>query len=175
MATFDSVRRVMKDIRVTLNSPAFTKELGTQGKDLLFKRVKSGKGLSDVVRLIPNSASLKKLSGKYINQRKRTGVPGKFGTPRKSNLTYTGQMLDSLILEFNSRGFTIIIPNTSRKEFPVPKSRRKKRRSALPTNAEVAQYVEDGGRPFFKFTKSEINILRKAIRDKIRKITRRVT
>ena len=162
MATFKSVSRVIRKVKTELLTRSFNRKLGNEAKEIVFKRVKLGFGVDNEDSRNPRRVRFRKLTPNYIRQRRRRGVQGSFGGPRKSNLTDTGQLLDSMIVRANRDGFTILIPDS-------------RRRGGRNTNAEVAIFVSDSGRPFFALTGAEVNILKKSITDRIRRLTRRVT
>lgn len=146
-------------------------------RDMLYRRVKSGYGVNtdDQPAASTSRQKLKPLSKSYRDFRsgkayffrgpegKIRRVPGRstrldnigaFFSPSRSNLTMTGEMLESLRFTVTSDGFKLIIPNT--------------RRSDGKTNAEVARYVAQNGRPFMAFHSGELLILRRQLTDIIR-------
>lgn len=131
------------------------KELGELARLILYRRVKSGYG----VNKIPTSkdekvdkAKLLQLSSPYIRYRERLKSRGfKFGdfgkpTSRLSNLTLTGQMLDSLKVSLSINGFVLEISGT---------------RSDGESNDNIATWVQEQGRPFFALTDPEVKIIEK--------------
>jgi phage gpG-like protein len=94
---------------------------------------------------------------------------GEFGKPEKSNLTLSGQMLDAIMMSATEDGFKLVIANT-------------RRRGSKLTNAQVADYVQNGGtytngngkvvripaRPFFALTAGEIRIITRELETIIR-------
>lgn len=71
---------------------------------------------------------------------------GEFGRPGKSNATFTGEMMKSLMLRSSEDGFEILIADNTRKDG-----------SGL-TNKKVSEYYSED-RPFFALTDGEIRIL----------------
>jgi hypothetical protein len=89
---------------------------------------------------------LKKLSREYIDHRKRTrSALSSETSPGKSNLTYSGQMLDSLYARRRRIGNWSI--------------NLKAQRDDGKTNLQVARYAAAGGRPFLFLSKSELSVL----------------
>jgi hypothetical protein len=86
-------------------------------------------------------------------------ILGPYGSPTKSNLTMTGELLESISFSFNKNGFKLFISDDERNDGKL-------------SNKAVADYVATD-RPFFAITKSELNILRREISTKIRDIIRR--
>lgn len=85
---------------------------------------------------------LKALSPKYIDYRKKNkAILYNQTTPRKSNLTFSGQLLDSISGRSNPRGIVIYL---------------KDRRNDGKKNVDIKNYQEEKGRPFFYLTRQEI-------------------
>ena len=72
-------------------------------------------------------------------------------TPNRSNLTATGQMLDSMTVNPKRGAVEIEIKGRRTGELTGARSRL--------SNAEVARYVQKAGRPFFKATTAEKNFI----------------
>jgi hypothetical protein len=165
-------------------------DLGKFTRDVVYKRVKSGKGVNSdkTPFLITKSVSLKPLSKSYrryrqtgivefvakkwygriyekVNVKFHTGVPalGPFGRPGKSNLTFSGQMLQSMSWDVTKSGFIVLIPETRRREGKL-------------TNAQLARYLAKKGRPFMNLTSGESRIvksrMKKQIQQKLKKLLR---
>lgn len=162
-------------------------------RDRIVKRTRVGIGVNPETG---KGERLKKLSTKYIQQRKgsktikrraaidkkrrkaareeskRTGEKVKPNlvaqtSPAKSNLTATGQLLNSLtVIKLklkNAVGFRISVPDKTRgRDF-------RGRSSRGLTNRTLAGYVKEQGRNFFGFTKSQRNLIVKEIRNFILK------
>lgn len=94
---------------------------------------------------------------------------GAFGRPGKSNLTLTGQMLDSMAIVADGVGFKLYIPATARVDADGNPSEL--------TNKQVAEYVSLLGRPFLALTDGEVRILSQEleliIKEKINSIASR--
>lgn len=132
------------------------KILGDFARELIIKRTRLGYGV-----VIPEAEKtrLKPLKESYIEVRKKDKKKGRLfneTTPRKSNLTRTGQMLDSIRYWIRDNGYRKAI------ELFVPDSRRNDGR----TNNEVAGHVQSNGRIFFNLSKQEkTQIKRLAIKE----------
>ena len=104
---------------------------------------------------------------------------GKFFKSTRSNLTFSGQMLDSITWTSFGFGFTVFIPKTSRKPYG---SHDVLNRASIPNNQEVAIFVQKGRtsptnsvpRPFFELTKGEVSIIIKFYNDIIKREIRRL-
>jgi len=129
-------------IQDTLISNKAVKAFGKAAIDLIVARTRRGYG---VVKTGANANRLKSLSTSYVEFRKRSKLDSTT-SPGKSNLTFSGQLLRSLIVETKQGGsFTIRANDRKRKNGP--------------TNNELAQIVADNGRPFLGLTGSEIKQL----------------
>lgn len=162
MAELKDLTKYLKRVERDIYNASFTKELAEESRDLIYRRTKSGIGVN-AEGLKPEQTKkrqLKPLSPNYIDLRRKTGVPGKFGSPSESNLTYTGQMLESIEVKSSDRDFSIEIPAT--------------RRDDGKTNKQVAGFVRKGGRPFFALVKDEVTILEKKVRDVVRGLLRKI-
>lgn len=163
MATFRDVRSLLIQINRDLVSPRLMRMLARQTRTIIFRRTKSGFGVNDDQSPRARKQRLRRLAPSTIRQRRRNGVLGSFGNPASSNLTDTGQMLDSIDFKIGKGEYTLLIPNSTR--------RKKGREKRVPTNAEVAEFVSEE-RPFFNLTVPEQQILVKMVRDRLRKIVR---
>jgi hypothetical protein len=125
------------------------RSLGLQTVDIIVERTRKGFG---VKRVGGNRRKLKPLSKRYIEFRRRNRDKlGKAGRITKSNLTFTGQMLDSVkILKSTPGGFEVG-PSGSRSD--------RKR------NADVARWVTEQGRPFMNLGRKEIGSLVRYLRE----------
>ncbi len=103
---------------------------------------------------------LKKLSASYKEQRRRLGKPRKVSTgekfrsklrlspkttPAKSNLTLTGQLLDSIRARVTGPGKGFLTPTGQRNDGF--------------SNEEIAAFVEEAGRDFMNLSNNEIKQL----------------
>ena len=108
-------------------------------------RTRLGKGLL---------GKLKELSPNYIEARKKDKSLYNETTPKKSNLTRTGEMLNSIIGTRSGTLFTFFFSNTD--------------------SDKKAYWADQTGRPFFDLTPSERNGLQRKIsaiiRDTIRQL-----
>lgn len=157
----DKIKQLEKKLELEIEkalAPKKMKILAEFGADLIKKRTRLGFGVSrrggTKERLKPLKSTPKGKS--YVDQRERDRKKGKLAnttTVKKSNLTRTGQMLDSLSGRAISEG-----------KFEVgfnPKNRF----DSSDNNAEIAAFVSQKGRPFLEFSKAEIAQIEKEIRD----------
>lgn len=149
----DALEEVLKEATNARNMEAF----GQKAADIIYKRTKSGKGVTSNTG--PASLTkLKPLSQQYIDLRKKNPPKGEFGSPARSNLTNTGQMLDSIQVKAESGKATVSIADTVRSDGK--------------TNSEVAGHVADNGRPFMNLANEEAKILTKDFENLVRELAR---
>lgn len=132
-----------------------------QAADIIYKRTKSGKGLTqNKVSVGGNSLkAIEPLSPGYVEYRKRS-ILGPYASPKRSNLTFSGELLESIIVKATGQNVTVEID--------------KGQHHSGISLEELAQRVSDKGRPFFGLADSEVKILegfvKRTIRDRIRKL-----
>lgn len=148
-------------------------------RDIIYNRTKAGYGVkSDTLKSgVSTEKPLDKLSSRYIKYRKngmvefttldgkfvrfkvKTPKLGRFGSPAKSNLTLSGEMLESISYRiFSNTSGELYIPDTIRSDGK--------------TNKEIAEYVSMNGRPFFNLSDKDFRILQafvlRLLRNKLR-------
>lgn len=133
-------------------------ELGNQAIALIRKRTRLGYGSKNNQRV-----KLDPLAATTVARRtlfKRRGILSSETSPKRSNLTATGQLLDSLkIIKITSRVATIGADGS---------------RIEGGSNDKVAKHVTDNGRPFLELTTSESNQLAKIAEAALDKALRRI-
>lgn len=158
-------KQLKKAITLDLAKPSQMRFLGTEAIKLIVKRTRNGFGVEADGQ---PSRRLLKLADSYVNYRRQNRFrlhPS--ATPRKSNLTFTGQMLDSFQIRQVTQGRTFIAPFG-------------RRSGGGPTNLQVAQFVTDGihksgkvrPRPFNNLSRSEIQRLAKLLIERFPRIAR---
>lgn len=180
---FQKTKKLLDSLGDIAGDSYLKRDLATFTKDLVYKRVKSGKGVnSDRSKFeSTNAVQLKPLSKNYKRYRRTgyvtfkakkwykslyevvdvefyVGKPalGEFGRPDKSNLTMTGQLLSSMSFEVKKFGFMVYIPETAR-------------RGSRITNAQLARYVSRKGRPFMNLTAGEHRVVKSRMKSQIQK------
>lgn len=96
--------------------------------------------------------SFKKLSPGYVKQRRKSSELSSLTSPGKSNVTHTGQMIESITGKGKSGGFDITLSGS--------------RNDGL-TNKQVADFVEEGGRPFMNFSNIELKKIARLIEEQL--------
>jgi hypothetical protein len=161
MATKD-ISQLPKDLEKIMSSvldKSFLEEVAIWMRDTIYKRTKSGKGLNKINRAIGGATNepLKKISDGYKEWRKGK-VTGPFpASGNKSNLTFTGELLESIEYSIKNNIAEVFIPQGSHP-------------SGL-TLHELLDRVEKV-RPFFGLSNTEVKILdsmiSRMIRDRLR-------
>lgn len=114
------------------------------------------------------SVPLARLADSTVDKRRRkreNGDLSELTTPKRSNLTATGQMLDSIkVTEVRDGQVTIAATGT---------------RSDRKRNDDVASYAEDGSnnrpkRKFLDLSGPELNALQRSVRDRIEAVIKRL-
>ena len=149
-----------------LLSKQFLKGLADIAKPIIYKRVKAGYGVSEA----GSKEKLKALADSTIQYRKqvfksRWGAigkigPGEFFSPRKSNATLTGQMLNAISYRITDSGVTFFIDKKIRKEGGA-------------SNFEVAEFYSEA-RPFFGLTSDERQVIAREIENELRKLVLKI-
>lgn len=125
---------------------------------IIVKRTRLGYGVSsDLAEKSKLKASGPggKFTPKYLLRRIRARAKGELAsttTPNKLNLTFTGQLLESIKVIKAEDGQIIIGPTGTRKPDNGGKKKKKKKTK---TNEEIAQYNADAGRIFLNVSRLE--------------------
>lgn len=131
-------KRIETDLNETIKREQMIK-LGLFAADLIRKRTRLGYGVD---RQFGSKSKLKALSPRYVKFRKQYNLLAQSTTPKKSNLTLTGQMLDSVTITKVENGSIKVGPTGKR--FDNDK-----------TNIQIAQYNQDKGRTFNRISQLE--------------------
>lgn len=134
-----NISKIFKKINSALVDAIKPRELEPVARfaiDIIVKRTRLGYGVS---AQFGAKSPLKKLSTRYVERRRRFGLDN-LTAPKKSNLTLTGQMLQSMDIIKAQPGTVVIGPTGNR----TPIGNEKK----VTTNAAVAFYQEKQGRVF---------------------------
>lgn len=152
-----------------LESKAFMEKVAKKIVQLIYGRVKMGKGVSsdsmdpDKVKEV----TLKALSDSYVAYKKRvkkglTRIDKSLGsmvrTTSKSNLTFTGEMLEALTYEVG-KGIRVYVEDSNRTDGK--------------DNKKVAGYASEE-RPFLALTQKEFKIIQDMYKKEITRLIRRI-
>jgi hypothetical protein len=136
--------------------PSNMRKYGEQAAAMIKLRTRLGQG---VERDGAEKTALKSLSDRYKKQRKALQKEGKLSdqtSPGKSNLTRTGQMLDSQGVTSVGEGEAFVGPSGTRDDGKK--------------NEDVAAYVTYAGRPFNNLSKIEVKRVNDAIKSDLKKL-----
>lgn len=175
----DFAKGFERELEKALNNRFFIK-IGQLVSQVIYRRTVSGYGITSHEG---EKVSLKKLSPEYVKQRERiySGVKqalkgrsakvkrrtnrflglGDYFSPKKSNLTFTGQMLKAIDYKATAYGVSLFIKNDQRKGSHL-------------TNARVAGYVSES-RQFFGLTHDELEIVQREVENAIRIVARKLS
>lgn len=129
-------------------------------RDTIYSRTKTGKGLTKNKSGFGKNElkPLNKLSPAYIKYR-QSRVLGPYASAKKSNLTFSGELLESLVARISNKKGIVEI-------------QKGKHWSGMDVRA-LAQKVSEQGRPFFGLSDTELktfeNFVKRTIRDNLRK------
>jgi hypothetical protein len=145
---------VKKEILQKLKEPERMRKYAQIGADAIKLRTRLGSSVSAPGEV---KEPLKPLSPAYKEQRKALKAEGKlseFASPGKSNLTLSGQLLDSVKVISAIQGKAIVGPSGSRNDGK--------------TNEDVGKYVTKAGRPFNNPSDSELKRIQDAVKRELR-------
>jgi len=157
------IEKFTKEIKKVIGLSTSRKNLTRYG-NIAVKRIQArtskGFGVARTGKIGQRKKGLKALATSTVNRRKRSKLHSST-SPGKSNLTFTGQLLESLkVKKINPRKGSLVISPEGR------------RRDGL-ANFEVAGFADEGGRPFIGLTREDLNIIRKEYQSTFSKLVRR--
>ena len=126
-------------------------DTGDEAANLIRKRTRLGYGVAEKGG---TKKRLNNLTEKYAKRRKHL-INNSLTTPKKSNLTQTGEMLDSLCAKKKSDN-TVEITFSSEEAM------------------DKATWNTDKGRPFNNLSKAEIRQLKQSLQDRLDKILKKI-
>ena len=147
--------RALDRVLSGLYRPGDPANIAIQARDIIYKRTKSGYGVTRQRQRV----KLPALKETTVEIRKRyEGPKGEYFSPRRSNLTFTGQLLKAMRIKQAGSRATLTL------------SSRRRSGSNL-TNRGLARQLEFRGFRFFGLTLGEqrilVNTYRRKIRDRI--------
>lgn len=159
MTPSDKLRELQTKIMTELDNVSFD-EYFEPIPDIIRDRTRDGYGITE-----DNGAkrNLKKLAKSTIIRRELLDRQGKLSsetTPFTSNLTQSGQMLDSITLKKISGKRYNVVFNEDRDDGE--------------TNAQLKRWNEKKGRVFFGLTKAERRTLERNVQKKINELVKRL-
>jgi len=157
MSLLQNLKNKIERVKFQAVQKAQLDKVGLEAKDIIYKRTKSGKGLDSAKN---TKMKFKPLSKAYVTRRKKMKL-GEYGSPSRSNLTLTGQMLNSMKYTSKQKRVEIFIAKSSRS-------------GSKHTNAEVAAFCEKNGRYFMGLAEGEIRIILNNYRKRLKLIARNI-
>lgn len=149
MANTKDFERAMLKALIKITSPQNMRKYGESAAQLIKTRTRLGSGVASSGG---DKQKLKALSSSYKEQRKKFKQLSSQTSPGKSNLTRTGQMLDSMGVKSVKQDEVKVGPMGSRTEGNL-------------TNEKLSQYVTEAGRPFNNLSKIETKRIATLISD----------
>ena len=137
-------------IKKAVNDEGLVRQVAEEAKDSVVKRTREGKGVQDTGDAPRRLRGLKDKTVKNRRGLKRKGQLSRNTSPRKSNLTASGEMLDD-----------VEVLKSSRKSATIGFKKEKNRTKA--TN------VQRQGRNFFDLSSDEVEDIVKSIESAIKK------
>lgn len=145
-----------------------------EAADLAIKNIKleTRKG-----KYIKDGSAQKPLSSAWIDKKRelaKNNAKGVSFSAAKSNLTVTGQLLESL-KRTDDRKRVILTPTGKRRGY-INKNNRRAKASSTPTNKELAGYLKDQGRSFLgysdKLKKAVTKVFKEAVRRNLKDLNK---
>jgi len=164
--SFDKgINKFVKELQKTIDDSLSRKQLkrlGDAALVVIYSRTKKGKFVKKTGQ-IGGARATKALAKSTIRNRQRNKDKLHPTTsPRKSNLTFSGQLLDSLkVKKISARKKSFVIS---------PEGRRKG--SSL-ANFEVAEFVDQNGRPFLGLSNKDLKEIVKLYQSSFAKLVRK--
>jgi hypothetical protein len=155
--------QVEKDLKESLNNSRMQK-IGEFVVEKIRIRTRLGFGVSGNLKPRERLKPLAEASKEIRKGFKKAGELSNLTTPGRSNLTFTGQMLDGLTVRVISMGKIIV---------DVTGTRRILKKGDLRTNKEVARKVTDEGRPFMYLTDKDYKAVVNFVRDGFKSILKK--
>lgn len=163
--------RIAKKLEAALDraAPEALALIGSEAIRLIRGETRSGKS-------IPQSAKHRSLSPAWIVRRGQLSAfnsTHETYSQRRSNLTFTGQLLDSLIYRVKRSIVEISVPPSARTPYQyVPTRGPRKGRTVnakAPSNAKLAEYLAEQGRTFLGIGAAQKKIIAGQVKQLLRK------
>ena len=164
--TFDQfIRKLKRQMGQAFNGK-FMAKIGELMVETIVERTRKGFGVDPRQRRqgVGKGKRLRALSESYIAYRQRnSGSLDSTTSPRKSNLTFTGQLLRSMRVKKATKREVIVGPN-----------RRRRRGGRGLTNERLGEIVAEQGRPFNLLTNKDLKTLIKKLDAELKKKLQRL-
>lgn len=177
-----NLSKAVTTIKRALSSADLLTESAGYVRKRIYDFTKAGKSLvtgSKLNELSPSYIAVRRNIGRWSKKRSKRQkltdpimgkfVPGAFFSPARSNLTFTGQLLDALLFTIDRQrsSFTVTVNDKTRKRAPNEKIGSEK------TNLQVAVKVAKDGRPFIGIDDKGLEILQRKIIQSLRRKLKR--
>lgn len=136
-----SLEEIVKNLKESVNEarrPDIFRNLAKFSIDIIVKRTRLGYGVD---KFLEPKSKLRPLADSYVKQRRKTKLNA-LTSAKKSNLTRTGQMLDSIKILSVSQKSAVIGPTGSRSD-------------SSSTNEQIVAYNAEKGRVFLNLSDLE--------------------
>lgn len=143
-----------------VTSKAAMMKYGKMLLSFILSRTRSGSGVPSYGAQLEELKKLKPATKEERKRLKEKGLLSSKTTPGKSNLTRTGQLLDSMSVVSVDRAHIVVGPTGERDDGN--------------TNKQVGAWVTEGGRPFNMASDVDIRALNEAVRRDIRAAVKRL-
>lgn len=144
----------------SLVDDSFLEELAIVARDIIYKRTKTGRGLNSNKLIGAEEEPLPKLDKEYKKYRARRDLgPLTEANRRNSNLTLSGELLESILYRVVNNQAILYIDNKQHEEANMP-------------TVELALILRDKGYRFFGISSKEEKILNVFLQRLIRKRVR---
>lgn len=158
---FDPFSKAMQEALRKATQPNEMKKLGEEAAEMIKTRTRLGYGVersgTKRERLDPLAESTKESK----KQKRKRGELSPLTTPSRSNLTDTGELLDSQQ-----------VTSVAQVEVTIgPKGRRKDGK----TNEEVGSYVTENGRPYNNLSDVEEKRITESLRKRVQNLVEKLT
>lgn len=154
------LQEALRKIFPEITSPQNMTRYGNMAVDMIKTRTRLGSGVSSDGQ---NKQKLKPLADSTKRSReskKRAGKLSELTTPGRSNLTDSGQMLDSMTVTKVAQGTVTVAPRGARREGG--------------TNEKVAAHVSEKGRAFNALSRVEFKRINDQVKKDIRAFIKRL-
>lgn len=151
----EKIRMLIDDLKKTLTSSDFREVSQVLARQIRI-RTRLGYGVES-----GKQSKLKPLdTERYVplRQKNKSNLSSET-TAKKSNLTATGQMLDSIKQDSNGRNIAVSVSGKRTKELTE--------RRSVNTNSDIARYAKENGRNFFEATNAEKQLVAREIKKRM--------
>lgn len=158
------VEKRLDRLREDIGKDALKDEIGKKSVDYIRGVTRSGKNLASNSKHAPLADSTVR-NRKYLDDFNSTASTY---SPKRSNVTFSGQLLDSLTFEKVTRGINILFPPDLRKPY-----RTANKAGKANSNKKIYEYLVEQGRGFLGIDDKLKGIIKSTIRNFLRRSLRK--